>query len=445
MDQNVTPSNPRVSHPDLTHSTIVKRCQICDAPDLRSLLFLGYVPPLNRLYPIGERPREETVFPAEALFCSKCHLVQLGLILARDLLFPPDYPYLSGTTRVQREDFADLYRECQDFVSLGREDLALDIGSNNGTLLGNFKNAGHRVLGIEPTHTARIALERGIPTVTAFFAPDVARRVRADYGSARVVTATNLLAHVAEIHDLLEAILIVLEADGILIAEVQDLFGVVTALQYDSFYHEHMRYYSLESLSYLLRMHGLEIFHARRVPTHGGSLRIYAARQGRRKTLASVAQLLNEDDGVLGSFEKLREFSRRATMAKLELQSILFELKRGGQRIFAVGAASRASMLVHYVALDNGFIDCVLEIPGSPKLGTYMPGTLIPIVEESRLWEEQPDCALLLSWHVADDLIPKLTAKGFQGDYLVPLPSPKIATRRHTGPPHTMSSSMPGA
>lgn len=411
------------------HSTVVERCQVCRAPGLQPLIFLGYVPPLNRLYPIAERPQEETVFPAHALYCSHCHLVQLGLILNRDLLFPPDYPYVSGATRVQRDDFADLCQECQRILSLGPGDLAVDVGSNNGTLLTNFKAAGHRVLGIEPTRTASLALERGIPTVVALCEPKIARQVRADYGAARVVTATNLLAHVADVHDLLEAILLLLDADGVLVAEVQDLFGVVKQLQYDSVYHEHIRYYSLESLAYLLEMHGLEVFHAKRIPTHGGSLRVYAARQNSYSIRDSVSQLLTEERAMLGSFEKLKDFSRRAVMAKLALQDMLFDIKRSGKRIFGVGAASRASMLVNYLAIDDLILDCVVEMPGSPKIGTYMPGTLIPIVEEGRLWEEQPEYALLFSWHVADDLVPKLSGMGFNGDYIVPLPQPKIVTR----------------
>jgi SAM-dependent methyltransferase len=423
------PDAPKKIHAppvNLMDSTVVERCQVCGALDLKPLIFLGYVPPLNRLYPIGERPRQERFFPAEALYCAKCGLVQLGVMLSRDILFPPDYPYISGTTRVQREDFADLCREAKDIASLRPEDLIVDVGSNNGTLLANFKSEGHRVLGIEPTLTANLALEKGIPTLGAFLEPEVARQVLKDHGPARLVIATNLLAHVSDLHNLLEAMVTLLDEKGVLIAEVQDLLSVVKKLQYDSFYHEHMRYYSLESLSYLLGMHGFEVFHAKRIATHGGSLRIYAARPRAYGVRDSVAKLLADEASELGSFEKLREFSERAMMAKLQLQSMLFDIKRNGKRIFAVGAASRAVMLVNYLALDNGILDCVVEIPGSNKIGTYMPGTLIPIVEESRLWTEQPDYALLLSWHVADDLIPKLSGKGFSGHYLVPLPRPAI-------------------
>jgi len=191
-----------------------------------------------------------------------------------------------------------------------------------------------------------------------------------------------------------------------------------------------MRYYSLESLSFSLAMHGLQVFHAKRIPTHGGSLRVYAARPGVYTVRDSIARLLAEEEHEIGGFEKLKHFSHRASMAKLELQSLLSDIKRRGQRIFAVGAASRASMLVHYLALGDDILECAVEMPGSPKIGSYMPGTLIPIVEETRLITERPDFALLLSWHVADDLIPNLVGKGFAGDFVVPLPSPSIIRSR---------------
>jgi hypothetical protein len=410
-------------------ATVVDRCQICSHPGLHSIIFLGYVPPLNRRYSLNERPKEETVFPAEALYCTKCHLVQLGIVLSRDLLFPYNYPYVSGTTRVQREDFVDLYQECRKLIPLGPGDLVVDVGSNNGTLLANFEAGGYRVLGIEPTGTADLALQRGIPTVAAFLDLEIARQLRSVHRPARVVTATNLLAHVENVHELLESILLLLEGQGILVVEVQDLLSVVDKLQYDSFYHEHIRHYSLESLSRALMMHGLQVFHAKRLPTHGGSLRVFAARPGIFEVRDSVALLLAQDAAAL-NFEKLKEFSRRALMAKLQLQAMLFDIKRSGKRIFAVGAASRASMLVNYLALDNGILDCVVEIPGSNKIGSYMPGTLIPILEEDRLTHEQPEYALLLSWHVADELIPKLAQKGFKGDYIVPLPEPAIIASR---------------
>lgn len=416
----------QTSRSEGTLGRVVGSCQLCGSGDLESLLFLGYVPPLNALYPTASRPGEEACCPAEALVCRKCQLVQLGFVLHEHVLFPPDYPYVSGTTRVQRENFADLYRQSAGLTALGSGDLVVDIGSNNGTLLAEFQSAGHRVLGVEPTRAGDLALGKGIPTVRSFLRPATARSIVAEHGRARVVTATNILAHVGDVHELLSGIDTLVADDGVLLAEVQDLRGVVEQLQYDSFYHEHIRYYSLATLSSLLAQHGLHVFAAKRIATHGGSLRILAGRAGVHPMDPDLSRLSREEASIIGTVDALREFARKAMLAKLELMSLLVDIKRRGERLFAVGAASRSSMLVHYVGLDAQIIECALEMPGSPKIGTYLPGTLIPIVDEARLWEEQPDHALLLSWHVAADLMPKLAARGFRGGFIVPLPEPRI-------------------
>ena len=150
-------------------SVVVERCQICNHTPLRQLLFLGYLPPVNQMRTIGELPREQPAYPALLLGCPKCSLVQLGLIVDKQILFPPEYPYTSGTTKILRDNFADLYAESQTIIHMGPDDLAIDIGSNDGTLLSNFKGGGHRVLGIEPSQVGNLANERGIPTTIGFF------------------------------------------------------------------------------------------------------------------------------------------------------------------------------------------------------------------------------------------------------------------------------------
>jgi hypothetical protein len=179
-------------------------------------------------------------------------------------------------------------------------------------------------------------------------------------------------------------------------------------------------------LSYLLESHGLEVIHARRIPTHGGSIRVYAARTGVHPSQASVAAILQEEAAAGVGGARLKEFKRRAVMSKLELHGLLAGIKKSGGRIYGIGAPSRASTLINYVGLDDGILDYVLEVKGSLKVGKYMPGTVIPVIEESRLYQDQPEYALLLSWHIAEELIPKLTAKGFRGQYIVPLPTPRV-------------------
>jgi hypothetical protein len=407
-------------------SVVVETCQVCDSADLRAVLFLGYLPPVNQMRPIGQRPAEQPAYPAQLLYCPRCELVQLGLIVDPQILFPPDYPYTSGTTKILRDNFAEMYGEVAAKFSLAPQDLAVDIGSNDGTLLSNFKNAGHRVRGIEPSQVGNLANERGIPTWISFFGSDIAARVRKEEGAAKIVTATNVFAHMENIHEMLRSILVLMDDNSVFISESHYLIGLLETLQYDTIYHEHLRYYSLHSLQYLLRMHGLDVIHAKRIPTHGGSIRVYASRAGARKPDPSVADLLAKEKAMGDGLQRLGQFKQDVALSKMDLHALLAGIRVRGDRVYGIGAPSRASTLINYVGLDDSILDCVLEVQGSLKTGKYMPGTLIPVIEESRLYEDQPEYAMLLSWHIADELIPKLTRNGFRGKYIVPLPVPRI-------------------
>jgi hypothetical protein len=169
----------------------------------------------------------------------------------------------------------------------------------------------------------------------------------------------------------------------------------------------------------------LEVIHAKRIPTHGGSIRVYAARKDRHPVQATVTQILDEEKREITS-DAFTQFKRAVVNSKLDLLALLKEIKSAGGRIYGIGAPSRASTLINYVGLDNGILDCVLEIKGSYKIDNYVPGTIIPVLEEARLFSDQPEFALLLSWHIADELIPKLTSRGFKGRYLIPLPTPRL-------------------
>ncbi|HWZ46346.1 MAG TPA: class I SAM-dependent methyltransferase [Candidatus Saccharimonadales bacterium] len=409
-------------------SVAIETCQVCESPDLQSVLFMGYLPPVNQMRRVGERPCEQPAYPAEWLYCPKCQLVQLGLLVDPQVLFPPEYPYTSGTTSLLRENFAEMYTETQTIISLLPSDLIVDIGSNDGTLLANFKDGGHRVRGIEPSQVGNLANQRGIPTHISFFGKDIASKILKEDGPAKIIAATNVFAHMQNIHAVVEDILRLLDDKGLFISESHYLLGLIETLQYDTIYHEHLRYYSLTSLQYLLNMHGLEVIHARRIPTHGGSLRVYAARAGSRPPLPSVAEILAQERRAGVDLRRLREFQRRVVLSKLHMHSMLADICGRGEKIYGIGAPSRASTLINYAGLDNGILECVVEVKGSLKIGKYMPGTLIPVVEESRLYEDPPEYALLLSWHIADELIPRLSQKGFRGEYIIPLPESRIAT-----------------
>ncbi len=405
-------------------SVVVERCQICDSPDLDSVLFIGYLPPVNTMPPIGSRPAEQPAYPAELLHCNQCRLVQIGLIVDPAILFPPTYPYTSGTTRILRDNFAQLSKEIAERYPLKKSELIVDIGSNDGTLLSNFTQHA-RVFGIEPTNAGKLAVQRGIPTLTSFFNRDAVEKAVTAHGKAKIVTATNVFAHIEDIHEIVDCIDKLLSDDGIFISESHYLLALIETLQYDTIYHEHLRYYSLTALKYLLEMHGFEIIYARRIPTHGGSIRVYSAKKGKYPVDAAVNQLLELEKRSITK-QTLAEFARAVTQTKLDLLALIKEIKGAGTRIYGVGAPSRASTLINYVGLDNGILECVLEIKGSYKIGKYVPGTTIPVVEEERLFADQPEYALLLSWHIADELIPKLTARGYKGRYIIPLPKPRV-------------------
>ena len=407
-------------------SVPVEQCQICGSDKLDAVLSLGYMPPVNQMVPIGQVPRQQPWFPTELLHCRQCELVQLGLAVDPVIIFPPEYPYTSGTTKLLRDNFADLYAESSRMLGLKADDLIVDIGSNDGTLISNFQKGGHRILGIEPTDVSKIANDRGIPTIQRYFGLDTAKDVKAKHGPASVVTAANCFAHIEDVHAIVEGIVEMLGDKGVFISESHYLIPLLDTLQYDTVYHEHLRYYSLGSLKYLLEMHGLEVFHARPIPSHGGSIRVYAARKGAQKIHDSVAKMLATEPRGEAMAQRLARFRDDVVLSKLRLMSMLRDLKEKGARIAGISAPSRASTMVNYVGLDEGIIDYVVEIQGSLKIGKCMPGTGIPVVDEAKLFADQPDAALIFSWHIADELAPKLRAKGFRGQLITPLPVPRV-------------------
>jgi plasmid stability protein len=241
-----------------------------------------------------------------------------------------------------------------------------------------------------------------------------------------MVTAANCFAHIEDVHAIVDGVVEMLKDDGVFVTESHYLIPLLETLQYDTIYHEHLRYYSLTSLKHLFEMHGLEVFHARPIPSHGGSIRVYAARHGAHSVQDGVRRMLSAEPRGEAMATRLAAFRHDVILSKLRLLSMLRDLKEKGARVAGISAPSRASTLVNYVGLDEGLIDYVCEIAGSLKIGKYMPGTQIPVVDEAKLYSDQPDCAVIFSWHIADELAPKLKAKGFRGQLITPLPVPRV-------------------
>ena len=405
----------------------VTLCQGCDSAELRTVIDFGHQPPVHALLRRGQLDLPEVSYPLRLIRCVSCGLVQLSHVVDPRIVFPKEYPYLTSMTPVMRANFRQLAAEAKQRLGLGPGDLAVDIGSNDGTLLEGFQELGLRVLGVEPTDIAKIAVERGIPTLQRFFDRQLAQEIAAQYGRARIVTATNVIAHVDDIVDVLAAIRMLLTDDGVFVSESHYLLDLIEGLQYDTIYHEHLRYYSLRPFAALAQRAGLHVVDASRIRTHGGSIRVWAALRTDGARASELAALMrSEDEHGLYVEETYRHFRHRVVDQKQRLLELLLRLRREGVRVAGVGAPARAGTLINTCHLDPDVLEFIREQDGSLKVGLYMPLSHIPVVDERHFLAEQPEYAIILSWHIAEEVIASVRAKGYRGRFIMPLPDPVI-------------------
>jgi len=406
------------------NSKTILKCQVSGHSNLKTIVFLGYLPPPTEMKKIHGKIEEQTFYPANLMYSPTSKLVQLNTIVNKEILFSKDYAYTSSTTKRLRENFQELYIDCNKIVKITSNDLIIDIGSNDGNLLNNFKNH-HKVLGITPEKIGKIAIRKGIPTLIRYFNKSTADLVLKKYGKAKIITATNVFAHIENVSLLMKNILKILAKDGVFITESHYLVSLIKTNQYDTIYHEHLRYYSLTSLKYLFDKYGLKIFHAKKINTHGGSIRVYATTSKKFKIKKSINQILNLEKKYL-NWNTFNNFRKNIFKSKINLYSILNNIKNKNKKICGIGAPARASTLINYVGLDENIIDYVVEIKYSKKIGNYIPGTKIPILPEKKLFTDQPDFAIIFSWHIASEIKKKLKQKGFKGKFIIPLPTPIV-------------------
>ena len=408
----------------MNKSYLILKCQICYSKDLISKLFLGYHPTVNNFAKIGKINLFIEKYPLEILLCKNCSLTQLGVAIDGKKIFPKNYAYRSGTTKILRDNFRNLARELQKLKFFHINDTVIDIGSNDGTLLKNFKEINCKVLGIEPTNVGLLAKKNGINTIISPFNYRLAKKI-SNKVKAKIITAANVFAHIENIHDVMKGISILLDKKGIFVSESHYLINLLKTLQYDTVYHEHLRYYSLKSLKFLFRKYNFHIFHAKKIPTHGGSVRVYASRV-KYKTTNSYKALVRQEAKYNNLNKTLSSFANKVKISKLKILNLLSNLKLKNKKIVGISAPSRASTLINYLGLDNSMIDYICEIKGSLKINKYIPGTNIAVLDEKYLYDDQPDYALLFSWHISKDIIFNLRKKGFKGKFIIPLPNPTI-------------------
>ena len=409
------------------HSQKITNCQSCGSDSLKPLLFLGYSPPVNTLEPIGAMLSELPQFPIQMVRCEHCKLVQLSCAVDKEILFPLDYPFLSGITKTLRDNFAELAATSVRYAGEGKTNLkVLDVGSNDGTLLKAYRDLGCQVLGVEPTDTAQVAAKENIQTIRQYFNSQTAQAIAKDHGSFDVIAITNTLAHAENLNGVLSSIRQLLADKGTLVIEVHSLRSMLEKTQFDKITHEHQRYFTLQTLKSALQRHELEITFAEMIVTHGGGIRVFASHAGQRKADAKVEQLLKEEAQFFEQPNVFTQFEKRILDIKLGMQKLVADIKKQGGRLYGIGAPSRAFFLLAFAGIDHNLMECVLEVKNSLKLNKYIPGTMIPIVDEEKLYTDQPEYAMMLSWHVAAEVLPKLRARGYKGRFVVPLPEPKL-------------------
>lgn len=405
----------------------ISSCQICNSTKLHLILDLGHQPLCDTLLTKDMLNGPEKTYPLRMMWCSDCTCAQLDYCVDGKEVYHPDYPYRSGISK----PLADYQKKiCISLIkkyNLNSKDLVIDVGSNDGTLLGGFKKEGIRILGVEPTNISKYANAHGIKTIQSFFDIKVSESIKKKYGKAAVMTTTNVFAHMQTIGEVIMGIYNLLEDDGVFISETHYLLDVVQGGQFDTIYHEHLRTYSLRSLIKLFDQYDFTVTDVERGSRYGGNIRVHVTKGRNRPVSSNVAKLLKlEKDFGLDKLETYEKFAQRVQKARLEFMNFLIQVKKSGKYIVGKSCPGRASTLLNYYGVDKELIPYLAELPTSLKLGMYLPGKHIPVVNERIIFKEQPDFIVLLAWHYAEVIMERLKARGLKSDFVIPLPDLRV-------------------
>ena len=403
-------------------------CQITGSKNLFEVIDLGHQPPCDALLSKEMLDQPEITYPLRLMLCPESGLAQLDHIVDGSIIYPADYPYRSGISKpleIYQRSFADAIVKK---FNLSPKALCVDIGSNDGTLLTGFRRNGMRTLGVEPTNIAKIAVkENKIETIQSFFTEALTKNIVKDYGHAKIATMTNVFAHMAPLGEVMRGLSRLLDKDGVFITESQYLLDVLESNQFEGIYHEHIRTYGLKSLVTLFPYYGMEVFDVGRASRYGGNLRVYAARKGVHQVSSGVGELLAlENKTGLYKPETWAKWRQRVTENRNRFMELAHEAKRKGLRFVADSCPGRGAVLVNYYGIDKNLMPYIAQLPESEKVGKYLPGTHIPIVDNKIILEEQPDYIVILAWHYGDYIIENWRKKGVKAKFVLPLPEFKV-------------------
>ena len=404
-------------------------CRICGNRGLEPILSFGQMPLANALIQESDLGLPERTYPLELVFCPECSLVQITETVPPEELFS-EYLYFSSYSDTMLEHSSILVDELVKSRALTGGSLAMEIASNDGYLLQYYKQAGVPVLGIEPAaNVARSAVDdRGIATICDFFGLELAGRLGDEGRLADVLHAHNVLAHVADLHGVVEGMRMVLNDSGVAVIEVPYLRELIDKCEFDTIYHEHLCYFALTPLMRLFHEHGLVVVDVALEEIHGGSLRLYLAHADGKDLVGRSVEILLEEEKKWGvdTLDLYRQFDDRVAYSRSSIANTLNKLKAEGHSMAAYGASAKGCILLNSCGIDKETIDFVVD-RSQYKQGLYTPGALLPIYPPEKLLEEMPDYVLLLTWNFAEEIIEQQSEYLENGGrFIIPIPTVKV-------------------
>ena len=404
-------------------------CRMCGEGSLTKAMSLTPTPPGNDFLTKEELGRDEPVYPLDLYFCEACHHIQLGHVVDPKILYQKNYSYVSATSAYFVNHLKHYAKDMVERFDLKPGDLAVDIGSNDGTCLSFFKDKGMKVVGVDPaTEIAGKATENGIDTIADFFGYKLAVELRKKYGTAKYITSHNACAHIDNLFDVVKGVEHWLDVDGVFVLEVGYFVDVYSNTWFDTVYHEHVDYHTVAPFEKLFNRVGMELISVERISPQGGSIRVMAQKKGGIiKRDNSVDELIALEAKLgLDKAVTLHKLNHKISQVRDKLHNLIHSLKADGKSIAGFGAPTKATTLMAHFGLDATVLDFIVD-DNPLKQGLFTPITHIPVLSADALYKIKPDYVLILAWNFAEPIMQMHKKYSEQvGQFILPMPNPEI-------------------